>query len=403
MRANGGFAGSYAKLTLNLPTKSLGNYLIAPRLVKGGVGGGFDISFHDIYVPNGQTLDKYVVPPTPVQQAFGHGTWELANADWDPHFPTASTSLRWFFEKGGEINPDILGVINLTTIKKILNIIGSFEVKEYNATLTPDNLYLFLQGKAEMNFFPGSTQKADALHNVGQALIQKATSLSISNKIKIAKIIYDDLKNSNIVLNSKNQDFQEFLKNNKFAGEYLPPKSFDYFGMVEVNLGANKANVYIDRQTNHNISYQNNIIQHKIDINFFNHSPEANPNPPIHYGGNYIAYIRLYFPESAKNIQITHSELATDSAGINKEILTSQSPLPSTIDSQRSMISHGFWHITLAGSQSKISATYDLFLPNISDYSLTILKQNGLFTSPQTLDIFGQKFSTPLTSHFHFP
>jgi hypothetical protein len=164
VRANGGFAGSYAKITLDSPHFDFLSFF------------GFEffretksnISFHDIYVPNGQ-LQGFVKPPDAIQQAFGHGTWELANADYDPNFPTAATSIRWFLEKGNETNPDILGIINLSTIKKVLNIIGEFKLND-TATITPDNLYLYLQGKAELNFFPGSTQKADALHNVGTAV-----------------------------------------------------------------------------------------------------------------------------------------------------------------------------------------------------------------------------------------
>ncbi|KKS31072.1 MAG: hypothetical protein UU94_C0019G0001, partial [Candidatus Collierbacteria bacterium GW2011_GWB2_42_12] len=90
MRANGGFAGSYAKLIANYPK--------------------FELSFQDIYVPNGQ-LKGYVTPPAPIQEAFKHGSWELANADWEPDFPTTATTLRWFMEKGGEINPDNLLIL----------------------------------------------------------------------------------------------------------------------------------------------------------------------------------------------------------------------------------------------------------------------------------------------------
>ena len=305
-----------------------------------------EISFQDIYVPNGQ-LQGHVTPPDPIQQAFGHGTWELANADWEPDFPTASKDIRWFLDKGKEINPDILGIVNLTTIKKVLDVVGNFSVPEYQASLTPDNLYLFLQGKTEVNFFPGSTQKKDTLTAVGTAMLKKINTLSLSKKIKIAKILYNDLSNQNIVLNSLNPNFQSILEQKKFAG-ILTPKAFDNYALIETNLGANKSNQFVKRQTTHEIKYglisNNSLFQsnsptpevgdtttiqgitHQVNIKFTNSSPEANPNPPLYYGGNYITYLRIYIPSLAQNINLSGSPIASPSSFIISN--TSPSPSP---------------------------------------------------------------------------
>ena len=135
MRANGGFTGSYAKIILSpvIPTdlSAVAEVEGSPSTVipaKAGIHQIFssfkpslDLTFQDIYVPNGQIAGLFVEPPEPIQQAFGHGTWELANADWEPDFPTSAKTLRWFMEKGKEINPDILVLLNLTTIKNILD------------------------------------------------------------------------------------------------------------------------------------------------------------------------------------------------------------------------------------------------------------------------------------------
>lgn len=370
VRANGGFTGSYAKITVSSNPFPF----------------SLSSSFHDIYVPTGQ-LSGYVKPPEPVQQAFGKGSWDLSNADYEPDFPTSATTIRWFLEKGNEINPDILGIINLSTIKNILNVVGNFYIPEYDVTITPDNLYLFLQGKAEVNFFPGSTQKADALHNVGTALIHKAKGLPISKKIQIAKIIYEELNSQNIVVNSKNDSFQSFLVNQKWAGVYQPSLTKDFFGLVELNLGANKANQYVTHQTNHRIYTEDSNTIHEIRINLQNSSPEANPNPPLYYGGNYIAFFRIYLPTLASNIQINHTQIATNTAGINQTILDNQTP---TASGKNGFTTLSFWHITTAGQNSYLSLSYTL--PNITqeNYSLTLLKQNGFTSTSQNVDIFGK-------------
>lgn len=418
MRANGGFAGSYTKIAIDTPHFDFLSFLSFEFFRKTKLS----VSFHDIYVPNGQ-LSGHVKPPEAIQQAFGKGTWELANADYEPHFPTSATTIRWFLEKGNETNPDVLGIINLSTIKKVLNIIGEFKLQEGNKVITPDNLYLYLQGKAEADFFPGSTQKADALHSVGTAALKKIYSLSLNKKIQIAKIIYQDLKNRNIVLNSIDPTFQKFLEDNYFAGVYQA-NTYDYYGLVEMNLGANKANQYVTRQTNHKVTTENSSLKHTVTIDLQNTSPEKNPNPPIHYGGNYIGFFRIYLPQAATNIQLNHSEFlpcnttnqnycyqSTGSANINQAILENQTPKTTNCDliseicnsSSQKFTIVSFWHLTLAGQHSGINLSYNLPNVDLKKYTLTLLKQNGLQTSPQALDIFGNSHKTDLQQTFSYP
>lgn len=371
MRANGGFAGSYAKLIANFPS--------------------FDLSFQDIYVPNGQ-LKGYVTPPAPIQEAFKHGTWQLANADWEPDFPTCATTLRWFMEKGNEINPDNLAILNLTTIKKVLDVVGSFTVPEYEARITPDNLYLFLQGKTETNFFPGSTQKKDTLTAVGRSFKDALLKLPLNKKIEIIKILFQDLKNQNIVINSQNKDFQALLEKKNFAGK-LTSSSPDTYLLVETNLGANKANAFIKRETNHNISFQAGQVTHQVEVKFQNSSLEANPNPPFHYGGNYIAYLRFYLPGNAQNIKLEKGIQTTNDKTTPKQ-------KPADISQKYLLTEVGFWHTTPAQNQTSINLSYTLPI-SPENYSLTILKQSGLVSSPQTINIDGQTIFTNLENDLY--
>ena len=450
MRANGGFAGSYAKFKISSTRLDS----LSSRVFEFFIGNPIpnplvELDFQDIYVPNGQLLGLFVAPPEPIQQAFGHGTWELANADWEPDFPSAAKSLRWFLEKGKETNPDILAILNLTTIKKILSVVGSFPVPEYKATLTPDNLYLFLQGKAELNFFPGSTQKKDALTAVGQALVKKIKSLPLLQKFKIAQILYTDLQNQNIVINSLNPDFQNLLVDHNFAG-VLQPEAMDTYSMIETNLGANKANAYVTRHTTHTITFtsqsplskgetppqaergispnptsenrelRSNYIHHSVTIQFQNASLEANPNPPFHYGGDYIAYLRLYLPENAQNITLTRTPEGKPPLDPKTSPIISTTPsivIPGSdpesipkceILNVKCKISYGltelgFWHTTRAGGESTISLSYDLPMVDSSSYTLAVLKQHSLTTSPQTILIGQQSFTNSLNQDFFYP
>lgn len=413
LRANGGFFGSYAVITINSQLSTVNSPL------------DYSIHFQDIYVPDGQ-ITGHIDPPAPIQTAFKQGWWRLRDADWEPDFPTSAKTIRWFLEKGNEINPDFLITLNLNTIEKIAKIIGEIDVPEYNFKLNSDNLYTLLQNQAETNFFPGSTQKKDVLTATGNALTKKLSTLKPKQLIQIAQVVTDQLNHSNLLVNAINPDVQKILEDKHWAGELsivncqLSNCLNDTFLLVETNLGANKANCCVERITKHVITRGETEISHLVNLTLTNTSPLENPLPPRFYGGNYISYLRFYLPKNATNIRITAQPTLPKTLaqypkpfdGItNKEWQFSIVNFPLSIFKEL-----GFFHLTAAGTKSAVQLSYDLPLncqlslpvrqagivhcPLFVNYQLNILKQNGLESSPTEINLFGKSESTNLENDY---
>lgn len=387
LRANGGFFGSYAVVTVSPPKPEI------------------SFRFQDIYVPDGALVGR-VDPPTPIQTAFKQGWWRLRDSDWEPDFLEAAKTIRWFLTKGSEINPDILVTLNLATIEKIAAVIGKIDIPEYGLQLTADNLYSLLQNKAEIAFFPGSTQKRDVLTAAGTALSKKISHLEFTQYVQLVQILLDQLNHSNLLVNSTNPEIQNIILSKDWAGKLITPQGCegclnDTVLLVETNLGANKANCCIDRQTVHTISYTPYAISHLINLTFTNNSPLENPLPPRFFGGNYISYLRYYLPDTAKNIRLTAQPT------LPKTI--TQYPIPFDGIKQKlfdrkfnyGLTEIGFFHTTAAGTKSAVQLSYDLPIDgNPVTYQLNLLKQNGLTSSPQEINLFGKDYSTPLENNY---
>ena len=415
MRANGGFFGSYAVVEVSPGT-------VAGTPDSSQVKPDVAFRFQDIYVPDG-ALVGHVDPPAPIQTAFKQGWFRLRDSDWEPDWPTAAKTIRWFLTKGDEINPDLLLTLNLTTIEKIIRLIGEVDVPEYGFKLTADNLYSLLQNEAEIDFFPGSTQKKDALTAVGAALTKRLSLLKPDQYLRIGQILLDQLNHGNLLVNSTSEQVQKILEEKNWAGQLsLTParcnpsytwQVCDTVLLVETNLGANKANCCVERVTKHVItlsqsseaSGEGGSISHLINLTFTNNSPLENPLPPRFFGGNYISYLRYYLPENARNIRLTAQP------SLPKTL--TQYPAPFDGIKQKSfdlkdnygLRELGFFHTTAAGTKSAVQLSYDLPLDNlggypISSYQLTLLKQNGLESSPQEINLFGKNYSTPLETNF---
>ena len=396
LRANGGFFGSYAKIILN--PKRLDS--LNPKVLEFSP----EISFQDIYVPDG-ALVGHVEPPAPIQTAFKQGWFKLRDADWEPDFPTAATTIRWFLTKGNEINPDFLITLNLSTIEKIIAVLGDIYVPEYDLTLTPDNLYALLQNQSELKAFDGSTQKKDVITAAGRAVIKKLSSIKFDQYLQISQILFDQLNHGNLLVNSTNESVQKIVLSKDWGGQLNTPPCeggdkegvsclSDTYLLVETNLGANKANCCVERKTVHTITKGETEITHLISLTLTNKSPLENPDPPRFYGGNYISYLRFYLPENAKNIRLTAQPTLP-------KTLT-QYPPPFDGINQKSfdlkdnygLREVGLFHLTAAGTKSAVQLSYDLPLDNLGGYpnvlyQLNILKQHGLPSSPQEINLFG--------------
>jgi hypothetical protein len=120
LRPSGGFAGTYGILTLD----------------KGRIA---EMRFDDVYVLDSQEGMPWQEPPIALQDhLLGRDSWELADANWSPDFPTAAGDvLRIYTVQSGDA--DIDGVIAITTfaLDRLLEVTGPIEVPGYPGAVPP--------------------------------------------------------------------------------------------------------------------------------------------------------------------------------------------------------------------------------------------------------------------------
>lgn len=264
LRASGGFMGSYAKLKFRQ-------------------GVLVDTKISDIYNPDGQLLG-YVEAPAPIKKAFDFGGWKLRDSNWDVDFTKAAPQIAWFLEQGGE-NTDGLIAINLSLIQKILEVTGPIN------GISDKNIWTLAQTKAEVDFFPGSTQKQDFLGGVGGALLGELKNLQYFKLLKIFVLVYNELRSKQILVWMKDPSVQKIIQT-KFWDGSLGKPSGGYLYIVDSNLGANKANCCVERLVTQEIDGS----QSKLTITYKNNNEFKDPKPPVFWGGDYINYLRVVIP-----------------------------------------------------------------------------------------------------------
>lgn len=296
IRPAGGFIGSFAVVTF-----------------EGGRMTDFSVS--DVYSADGQ-LKGHIEPPAPIRKYLGEANWFLRDSNWDPDFPTSAKRAEWFIDKEIGRSVDGVAAIDLSPVKDALLSMGPMYLADYDMDITSENLYEKTQEEVHEDFFPGTQKKASFLTALSRNMVSTLSDLDSAQKLELMKSFYRNLEARHVQFYFHNEKAQIAIANLGWAGEIAKGNCGencypDFLGLVEANLGVNKANYFISRDQNLEVNISEGRVERKLTINFKNSA-----NPALGAPANYKSYVRVLVPFDA-SVQGTFD--VTESRGL-KEI-----------------------------------------------------------------------------------
>lgn len=224
LRATGGFPGSYLKVLLQN-------------------GKVTDLIVEDIYDADGQ-FSGFVAPPHGVAEYTSEGNGlRLPDANWNPDFPESAKVLLSFFAQSNRTAVSGIGAVTLQTAEDVLTITGPLYLPDYKTHLTAENISRVLRDERS-DFFPGSVQKKFVLQHALTAGLVSLKDLSSTQQAAVLQQLLAWTAAKDIQLYAVNPDTQTILTELDLDGS-LPPQPL--IGLIESNVGINKANRFIDR------------------------------------------------------------------------------------------------------------------------------------------------------------
>jgi len=281
MRATGGFIGSYG-------------------LLKTANGKIQDLKIEGIYNPDGQ-LKINVVPPRPIQKISA--TWSTHDANWWPDFPKSAQKIAWFYEKTG--GPTVDGVIAVTPtlLQKMLEVTGPIEMPQYYKTITTKNFIKSIQQEVETDYDKKENKPKKILADLTPKLFAKFFDLKNPQQMaSVVKVMLTALEEKHILINLNDQESQEIVKEQGWAGDILTTKG-DYLAVINSNINGYKTDGVIRE-----------IIDHRAEI-----KPDGTILDTVtitrkHNGGNTdhewwnkvnSDYMRVYVPSGSQLISVS--------------------------------------------------------------------------------------------------
>ena len=267
LRATGGFIGSFGLATFDKGTLS-------------------NMEFFDVYTADGQ-LKGHIEPPAPIRDYLGEANWYLRDSNWDPDFPTSAARAEWFLEK--EIDRPVEGVVSLDleVARSILKETGPLTLPDVGMTVDEKNLYEKVQYYVEANFFPGSQNKANILTTLGRAILENLKAAKSQTLVNIAKSSISSFDGRHIQIFLHDIESRNAIASLSWDGG-IPPGSF---GLVESNVGVNKANYFIQRKIDVVSEVGSKNIRTTFTVSYKNSASVA-----LGISGRYKNYVRLIAP-----------------------------------------------------------------------------------------------------------
>lgn len=373
LRANGGFLGSYALVTIS-------NGIVS------------DFVIEDVYDTDGQFTGFIEAPAGVNEYLSGSNGLRLPDSNWSADYPSSAKTILQFFALGNKSSIDGVVAINLETVQEIVKTVEPLWLPDYQTHVTGSNLSTILREERGV-FFPGNTDKKQVLSHVWSQLKIALMNANYDIHTQIARVVFDQLHRKHIQIYSTNVDVEKIIASLGFAGELTYTPHFftntqpvcavsmqystcptDYFYIVESNVGVNKANRAVTRSALINLSeYRSSITLTFTNTNKPKTAEEisAQKTPGADHNA-YINYQRIIVP-----FDYTLQSVATDAIAvetIHENLITSSSG--------EKFKEIGFL-ITIAEEQSKtvvIELTHPLksFDPRI----ITIQKQPGVPSYP---------------------
>ncbi len=295
LRPGGGFIGSFAIVTFN-------DYSIT------------DMRVYDVYDADGQ-LKEQIDPPDPIVDYLNQTHFFLRDSAFTPDFIVNYEEAKRFLDLELQENNFDGGILITTTaVQNLLTSMDGLYIPDYKETITSDNFYIKTQLHAEEDFFPGSQQKKRFLSSV---MNQMLIDLPQASFTKLLEMTEKSLNEKQIVMYIDDPQVETFIEENYWSGRTLTPKCnldeayncvLDFVLPFDANLGVNKANFFIERPTNLDISITDNGgITNTLTIKYTNSSYDD-----VYPGGNYKNYFQTYLPPNTRIRSVTINGVEVD-------------------------------------------------------------------------------------------
>ena len=290
----------------NTELRAGGGFIDAYGLLEFEKGHLKNLTFEDIYKTDALLKEK-IVPPKELTEKLGARQLFLRDSNTSSDFQTNAQLAQELFGKETGTKTDGVIALDLTFLKGLSEITGSVDIN--GQKISAQNL-------TDIYLSAGSKDNFDT--NLLQKLFENVTSKLQSNNLNYP-ILFEKIaeagRQKHLLLAINSSTLSPYIKMHNLNNS-LPPANFDpendhtetrdFLAIVESNLGANKANGFIDRKIDYSVDVgKSNDLTANLKITYTNKS-KVNVWPQ----GDYVNFLKILAPTTAFLIDYKDSSIS---------------------------------------------------------------------------------------------
>lgn len=349
------------------------------RVDRGVLG---EIDFEDSYAVYNPYVDHPLAPPD-LEQMMGAQMLLFRDANWSADFPTAASVIRSLYQLDTGTRSDGIIAFDLEAAKRLMVALEPLALPGYPEPLTANNVLVAMR---EVWANPSSTEstvresgssdwwlyRKDFMGDLAATAMAKLESGQVDIG-KLAQALYNSLQEKHVLVAVDDQATSALLREAGWNG-VVDPGEGDFLLVVDSNVGWNKVNSVVQRETYYTISpHADGTASVQLEL-VYQHLGEANDEPCVHvarYGDSYddmvkrcyFNYIRVLVPAGARVVS---------AEGFERGDITVQRAERGTTQLAGSLIAP-------PGSTRRVRLSYELpaGLIDGKTYTLRVQKQPG--------------------------
>jgi hypothetical protein len=315
LRAGGGFIGTVSlvhadrgrvTLTKSLPVEAF-DYCNAAACVHRRPSPG-----QPGYVPPPAEISG---PPLPI---FSQVTaWSLEDTGFSPDFATNAEAAEMFARK--ELNTPIDGVVAVDyyAVAPLLQLTGPIALPQYKLTLTAAN---FVDTVVTLDLNRDPAHK-DVIAAAAAQIVSNLSHLPPASLTKLVGIVQQMVSGRHLQVHFNDASVQQQAGRLGVSDSLNPQHAADFLLETEDNYGGSKANYYIKRSFELDLTHTGSTLQHKLIVSLHDGAPPDRP----YDGPQYYAYLRITVPANATHVSYTSAK-STEYAPIEPPARRNQVP-----------------------------------------------------------------------------
>lgn len=326
---------------------------------------------------------EYVEPPGPLKRyLLRDWTWNIAVANWSPHFPTAARRVLFFYERAGGGPVDGVITLDFTTLEGLLAVLGPADIDGYDVTVSADNVTEETLIRTRTEVRPGEGKHAFAVA-VASRVVEEALTASPDDWGPLLETLDRLAAQKHIAVYSRVDDVQASLRELGWTGEVRDAPG-DYLQVVEASVHSTKLNLLVEERMDVDIRLDDEGgVEQNVTLHYENGFPSwaQGRDPDLVYdlmlSGFYGDYVRLLAPADAALEGITLDGREVGAEEIKTEV---------------GKASFGRYMPLPKGDRATLAFNYEvpaavIVSQGVYEYRLLIQKQAGVQAMPLSVGI----------------